>query len=72
MQAEQLRRLAADTGDTVIHRQLVDLAGRCDAAAATILSHWNGHADKLTSRVSQTQSTPSCKVVTPPRGRRSS
>lgn len=51
-QAEQLRRLAGSTDDAAIHGELVDLAGRCDAAAATILSHWHGHADKLTSRVS--------------------
>ena len=50
-QAEQLRRLAADTDDTVVYDELMALAGRCDATAAAILSHAGGHAGKLTSQL---------------------
>jgi len=50
-EAEQLRRLAADTDDTVVYDELMALAGRCDATAAAILSHAGGHAGKLTSQL---------------------
>jgi hypothetical protein len=51
-QSEQLRRLARDAEDGVIHDALMALAGRCDATAAAILSHSGGHAANLTSRLS--------------------
>jgi hypothetical protein len=52
-QAEQFRRLARDVADIVIHDELIDLAGRCDKAATAMLSHANGHAGNLTSRLVQ-------------------
>jgi hypothetical protein len=50
-EAEQLRRMAAAGDDAVIGDELMDLAGRCAAAAGALLSHAGGHADKLTSQV---------------------
>jgi hypothetical protein len=53
MQAEQFRRLARGTDDMVVHDELIALAGRCDVAAATMLSHAGGHADNYTSHLRQ-------------------
>ena len=50
-EAEQLRRIAAAGNDPAIGDELMDLAGRCSAAAAILLSHAGGHADKLTSHL---------------------
>ena len=52
-QAEQFRRLARDTDDTVVHDELMALAGRCDASAAAMLSHAGGHAGDLMSHLLQ-------------------
>ena len=50
-EAEQLRRAAAAGDDVAISDELMHLAGRCSAAAALLLSHAGGHADRLTSRL---------------------
>jgi hypothetical protein len=50
-EAEQLRRVAAASNDAVIGDELMDLVGRCAAAAAALLSHAGGHADKATSHL---------------------
>ena len=49
--AEQFRRLARGTDDMVVHDELIALAGRCDVAAAGMLSHAGGHAGDLTSHL---------------------
>jgi hypothetical protein len=52
-QAERFRRLARGTDDTVVHDELMALAGRCDASAAAMLSHAGGNAGNLTSHLLQ-------------------
>jgi hypothetical protein len=51
IQAARLRRLARASLDAVIHDELVELAAKCDAAAAAIIAHWQGHRDGLISRL---------------------
>jgi hypothetical protein len=51
VQAARLRRLARATADAIIHDELVDLAAKCDATAAAIISHWRGHREHLTSQL---------------------
>jgi hypothetical protein len=48
-QACHLRELAKNTDDVVVVEELLDAATRCDGAASTILSHWNGQRDQLMS-----------------------
>jgi hypothetical protein len=50
-QAEQLGRLAATSDDDMIRDELMDLVGRCAAAAAALLIHASGHWDKVTSHM---------------------
>ena len=50
LQAARLRRLARATVDAIIHGELVDLAAKCDAAAAVIIGQWRGHREHLTSQ----------------------
>lgn len=48
-QAGHLRELAKNTDDLVVVEELLDAATRCDGAASSILSHWNGQRDQLMS-----------------------
>jgi hypothetical protein len=50
-EAEQLRRAAAASDDTVIGDELMNLVGFCDAAAAALLIHASGHSDKASSHL---------------------
>jgi hypothetical protein len=50
-EAEQLQRIAAAGDDAAIGDELMGVAGRCSAAAAALLSHAGGHAEKLTSHI---------------------
>ena len=49
VQAGRLRELANNTDDNVVAEELLDVATRCDRAASTILSYWNGQRDQLMS-----------------------
>jgi hypothetical protein len=50
-EAEQLRRVATASADTVIGDELMNLVGLCGAAAAALLIHASGHWDKVTSHL---------------------
>ena len=47
--AARLRDLAGNTDDDVVAAELLAVANRCDGAASTILSHWNGRREQLAS-----------------------
>jgi hypothetical protein len=51
IQSARLRRLARASLDAVIHDELVELAAKCEAAAAAIIGHWQGHRDGLISQL---------------------
>jgi hypothetical protein len=53
-QGERLRRLARSAADSIVYDELVELACKCDAAAATIINHWHGRTAGLLSSVAAT------------------